>query len=593
MTQMDFGIIGNGQVSALIDRTGKMIWCCLPDPDSPSVFAHLLDSKKGGFWEIAPESMSPSSECRVTQRYLKNTAVLSTCFFKGEDPAFELLDFAPLPSQKDQGLPPIHFIRVLRPLQSTLKIRSRCLPRFEYGAQSPRLVSHPSCISWQSPRQRLFLTSSFPLDALLHERPLELNSTQFMILSTEPWEKVPSLAEVLEEWSTTLESWEKWVRSCRIPQLFQHEVIRSAITLKLLCFESTGAILAALTTSLPEGPEPGRTWDYRSCWWRDAYFVVRAFYSLGRLQEVQQFAKFILKVVHSEPSGLLRPVYGLRGEKFWTEKILKSLSGFKGLGPVRRGNAAYAMDQFDAYGEVFFVLSLIYTDQRFEGVDRQSIFEVMHFLVNQCREKFTQPDAGIWEFRGQKRHFLFSKFVMCSAVQRAAEIAQCQGLRTLSCEWAAAAHRMSQEIHSRGWREKEQWFAQSYSDSIPDASNLLMPEFGFVRDQDPRFIKMVYSYEHALVSDSTTFRYRVADDFGVPKTAFLACSFWRVNALWRVGQKRKAYEVFQQILRHSNHLGLLSEDIDPRSGELWGNFPQSYSHAGLIHSALLIQAKKR
>ena len=585
MTQLDFGLIGNCQVSALIDQRGKMIWACMPDPQSPSVFSHLLDEEKGEAWSFDLIQVSSSEKVGISQEYLKNSAILSTRLILDRHTEFQILDFAPRYIFGQSYHRPPQLIRVLKPIRGTPHILLNFQPKLDYGLIEPHLTIHSQVIELKGDTQKLYLTTLLPLIHITEVIPFQLDTTQVFVLShAEPYAQI-SVEKIYDELGATLKYWRGWSQNIKLSSELQREVIRSAITLKLHCFESTGAILAATTTSIPEGPEPGRTWDYRYCWLRDSYFVISSFYELGKIEEVEGFLKFFLNLWEAEGFGVLQPVYGLKGEKLLTEVELTHLSGFKGLGPVRIGNAAYSMKQLDVYGEMLLVLTLLFFDERTEGFNRRYVFEVIKRLASYCMKSFDEPDAGIWEFRGKHRHFLFSKLMMWAGLFQGAEVAQKLGIKDLSLEWKKMTQVMSDAIYRHGWKNQLGYFSQSYSDHDPDAANLLFSYFGFLKDQDPKLKKMTQAYFNLLKHGKGVYRYRSADDFGIPKTSFIVCSFWMAEALFRVGEVRSAKTLFQDAVLCSNHLGLLSEDFDPLTGELWGNFPQCYSHAGLIHAA--------
>ena len=585
MSQLHYGLIGNGQVSALIDQFGKMIWACLPDPQSPSVFAHLLDDKQGGVWEFEAFTQSAAKKLKFSQEYIKNTAVLSTRVILDERTEFQIIDFAPRYVLGRSHYRPAQLIRVLKPSRGAPEILMRFRPKLNYGLTQPHWKPGSGYLGIQGAPQELYLSTPLSLNHILEETPFKLDAPLFFVLSDAQALPHLSLQQIYDELECTVVYWRRWCQSMVLPTEFQREVIRSAITLKLHCFESTGAILAASTTSIPEGPEPGRTWDYRYCWLRDAYFVISAFYQLGKLEEIEGFLKFFLNVWESEERKVLQPVYGIRGEKKLIETQIPHLRGFHGLGPVRVGNAAYSMKQLDVYGEMLLALSMLFFDERTQKLNRRYLFEVINELASFCKDHFNEADAGIWEFRGTHRHFLFSKLMMWAGVFQGSKVAERLGIRELSRQWRAAAHSMSETIHAEGWKTQLGYFSQAYDNTDADAANLLFPYLGFMRDQDPKLKKMIRTYAELLRHGRGVFRYRSADDFGVPKTSFIVCSFWMAEALFRVGEVRGAKTVFKDAVSCSNPLGLLSEDFDPLSGELWGNFPQCYSHAGLIHAA--------
>jgi GH15 family glucan-1,4-alpha-glucosidase len=420
---------------------------------------------------------------------------------------------------------------------------------------------------------------------VLDETPFELKESKHFALSYgAPF--VGTLKFGLEEQlDRTLAYWRSWAKACNIPFEFQNEVLRSALALKLHIFEDTGAIIAATTTSLPEGPERGRCWDYRYCWLRDAYFVVTALNRLGQFDEMEAFIRFLQNIVSNEPTKRLQPVYGIGGEKELLERELPWLAGFRNFGPVRVGNAAWKMEQHDVYGEMVLAITPTFFDRRLDRTDQDQALRNVQELVAQAQSCFERPDAGIWEFRGEMRHSVFSKLMNWAAVDRGVRIAGHIGRHDLAAAWAPARERMREEIERRGWSEREQIYTQSYGGDSPDAANLLFSGVNFVSYRDERFQKMIENYHRALRVGRGVYRYRTPDDFGIPKTTFTVCAFWMADALWGAGRKAEARELFSSVIHKANHVGLLSEDMDPETGELWGNFPQTYSHVGLINTA--------
>ena len=588
MSQLDFGIIGNCQISALIDKDGKMIWCCMPRLDSPSVFAALLDSERGGFWSIEPMGVATGEKYEVHQSYMRNTNVLTTRFTLEDKSEFEVIDFMPRYSKGDDYYRPPQVVRIVRPCKGLPKIIVRCRPRFEYGQYEPETLNLASDIKFQSHGESLYLSTDASISYILHETPFELKESKHFVLSYGvPYQGTLKFG-LEEQLDRTLHYWRNWAKHCNIPFEFQSEVIRSALALKLHIFEDTGAIIAATTTSIPEGPEGGRTWDYRYCWLRDAYFVVTALNRLGQFEEMEHFISYLQNICASESSGSLQPVYGIDGRKELIERELPWLKGFKGYGPVRVGNAAYKMDQYDVYGEMVLAITPTFFDRRMDRTDQEKALKNVRQLIEQAILSFEMPDAGIWEFRGEKKHSVFSKLMSWAAVDRGVRIAGHIGRHDLVSEWSPIRERMRNQIEVMGWNEKVGFYTQSYGGDSPDAANLILPIINFISPKDERFQKTIQAYDQILHAGRGVYRYRTADDFGIPKTTFTVCAFWMADALWGAGRKGEARELFSAVVHQSNHLGLLSEDMAPETGELWGNFPQTYSHVGLINTAMKI-----
>ena len=586
MSQLDYGLIGNCQVSALIDKAGRVSWCCMPRLDGPSIFASILDAEHGGFWSIEPVAGQAVWETR--QSYLQNTNVLVTLFSSDMGDQFELIDFMPRYEKSYSIHRPPQLNRILRPLKGIPRVVVRCRPRFNYGKDTPQLIMGSGEILYRGEDSAVYLKSDAPISYIVDEVPFELKESKHFILSHGVQFSEPIKFASEEQLDRTVAYWRSWAKHCNIPFEFQNEVIRSALVLKLHIYEDTGAIIAATTTSIPEGPEGGRNWDYRYCWLRDAYFVITALNRLGQFDEMEQFIRYLQNLASSEPAGVLQPVYGISGEKELVERELPWLAGFKGLGPVRVGNAAYKMEQHDVYGEMVMALTPTFFDRRIDRTDQDQALRNVRQLIERAITTFEQPDAGIWEFRGRKEHSVFSKLMNWAAVDRGVRIAGHIGRHDLVSEWAPVREEMKKSIELNAWNEKAGFYTQSYGGDSPDAANLLLPAINFVSHRDERFQKTINVYERMLRVGKGVYRYRTSDDFGVPKTTFTVCAFWMADALWGSGRKAEARELFSSVIHRANHVGLLSEDMDPETGELWGNFPQTYSHVGLINTAMRI-----
>jgi GH15 family glucan-1,4-alpha-glucosidase len=586
MSQLDYGLIGNCQISALVDKGGKVVWCCMPKFDAASVFASMLDDERGGFWSIEPAPSDASERWESRQHYMRNTNVLITTYTSSVGNSYEIVDFIPR-FQRSSGAihKPVQIIRILRPLRGMPRVVVKCRPRFEYGRDEPRATNMSSFISYETQETSCFLSSDASISYIMGETPFELKESKHFVLSYGAPFTGPLKFEAEEQLDRTIAYWRSWAKNCNIPFEFQNEVLRSALALKLHIYEDTGAIIAATTTSLPEGPERGRNWDYRYCWLRDAYFVVTALNRLGQFDEMEAFIRYLQNIGASEPSKILQPVYGIGGEKELAEREIPWLSGYKGYGPVRVGNAAWKMEQHDVYGEMVLAITPTFFDRRLDRTDQDQALRNVQQLIEQAIITFEKPDAGIWEFRGEMKHSVFSKLMNWAAVDRGVRIAGHIGRHDLVSEWAPVRERMRAEIEKKGWNERDHMYTQSYGSEGPDAANLLFPAVNFVSGRDERFQKMLETYAKDLRVGRGVYRYRTADDFGVPKTTFTVCAFWMADALWGAGRKAEARELFSSVIHKANHVGLLSEDMNPETGELWGNFPQTYSHVGMINTA--------
>ncbi|MBY0471536.1 glycoside hydrolase family 15 protein [bacterium] len=584
MGQLDYALIGNCQSSALIDKQGCIVWACLPRFDSEAVFASLLGDEKAGIWSILPEN----GDYETKQRYLQNTNVVRTEFHLKNGDRFDLIDFMPRFQERDEYYRSPQIIRIIRPVKGNPRIKVRFQPRFNYGNVTPDVASTSEGIVYRNDSTRIYLKTDVPSTYILENQTFELSGDRYFVLSHgEPFGH--ALRFGCEEFfERTTAYWRTWVKHCSIPFEYQDAVIRSALALKLHIFEDTGAIIAATTTSIPESPDGGRTWDYRYCWLRDAYFVINVLNRLGHFEEMERFIQYLHNIAVTEPGAELQPVYGIGGERELHERELPWLKGFKGIGPVRVGNAAYAHAQYDVYGEMVLAVTPLFFDTRLDRIDHQRAFENVRRLVDQATAAFDKPDSGIWEFRSEQKHYVFSKLMCWAAVDRGIKIATKLGVQNEYGRWAEIRDRMRDHIENQGWNEELGFYTQAIKGVNPDASNLLMSAVNFHSGKDEKFRRTVERYEKLLMNDGYLFRYKNKDDFGVPKHAFTICTFWLIDALASMGRNQEAKDVFARVLSRSNHVGLLSEDVDPIGGELWGNFPQAYSHVGVINSAFLL-----
>jgi pentatricopeptide repeat protein len=363
-------------------------------------------------------------------------------------------------------------------------------------------------------------------------------------------------------------------------------VIRAAIALKLCTFEDTGALVAAMTTSVPEAPNTERNWDYRYCWLRDSFFMVHALNRLGATNTMEAYLRYILDVASAADEGRLQPVYGIGGESHLPERVVDSLPGYRGMGPVRVGNQAYEQIQNDVYGSVIMSGTQFFFDRRLSVTGDTRQFELLEVLGERARELYKAADAGIWEYRGRARVHTFSSLMCWAGCDRLARIGAQLGHVDRSRRWTRIAAEIRDEILANGWNSERGCFVESFGGTDLDASMLLVHELGFLSADDPRFVGTVKAVEEELLQDGHVFRYRAADDFGEPESAFNICTFWYINALAALGRREEARELFGQMLERRNALGMLAEDLNPATGEQWGNFPQTYSMAGIINGAL-------
>jgi GH15 family glucan-1,4-alpha-glucosidase len=573
------GLIGNCSYNALI-QAGRVVWLCWPRPDSSFVFGELLDAARGGAFAI--ESAAPGA---VHVEYVENTNVLRT-EFRGDDGAFEVIDFAPRFQRFDRWYRPTMLVRIVRPLAGEPRLCVRCEPAYDYGRQRPTPWLASNHLQWGGLPAPLRLTTNAPLTYVHDSTPfLLVRDLHFVLTWGEPLEA--PLEETAEAFLVqTRDAWRRWVKSGRIPREWQPEVIRSALTLKLHQYDDTGALLAATTTSIPEAPGSGRTWDYRFCWLRDAYFTLNAFERMGHVEEMERFLGY-LRNLCGDGQQELQPVYGIGGERALDERILEHLAGYRGDGPVRIGNQAFAQRQNDVYGELILAISRLLLDVRFRsGGGVEGARTLVHGLVSQIEQRLEEPDAGLWELRGQKQLHTFTLLTHWAGATRAFEIATVLGLPALRDRSAAIAERAAAILWQRCWNDEIGAFAQAAGGRNLDASGLLALHFGFLAGDDPRAARMVAAVERQLLLPNGLLRrYDVADDFGVPEAAFTVCTFWLAEALAMVGRADDARRVFEHVLALHNGLGLYAEDLLVDGNVQAGNFPQTYSHVGLINTA--------
>lgn len=583
MSNLDLGIIGNCGIAALIDKKANIVWSCLPRFDKDPVFHALLGSPEDapgeGVYSVILEDFVSSE-----QSYIPNTALLRTVLH-GERGSVEIVDFVPRFQWRDRTFRPQMLVRRITPLNGAPRIRIRIKPRFEYGLWAPKVTFGSNHIRYVGPQSAIRLTTDAPIDYLIDEiafnlaEPLSLILGPDETLSEGPGETAENFQKRTEHY------WKTWVHRLTLPPDWQDAVIRAAITLKLCAYEPTGAIVAALTTSIPEAAETERNWDYRYCWIRDALFVVRALNSLSAVKTMEDYVRWIMNIM-AKTNGHIQPVYGVGLESQLTERVIDQLGGYRETKPVRVGNQAYEHFQHDTYGNLVLGISQAFFDKRLLAPAGVEDFCKLEFAGEQSFKLYDQPDAGMWELRHRARIHTSSSVMCWAACDRLGKIAAHLDLEDRAALWEERAGQIKETILERAWSDKRQAFVESFEGEHLDASVLLMSEVGFIDPKDPRFISTIDRIEEVLARGPHMMRYEAADDFGMPKTAFNVCAFWRVDALARAGYRERAKEIFEALLETRNHLGLMSEDTDFVTGEAWGNFPQTYSMVGIINGAV-------
>lgn len=576
---LDHGAIGNGRVLALVAPTTAIEWLCLPRFDSPAVFASLLDAEQGGTFRL--DAVRPVGS---HMEYVRNTNVLRTRVTTG-DGEFDVFDFAPRIASGAGHEAPLEIHRLLLPVRGEPRVTVRFDPRPDFARAEPQVLPTETGLEVRFGAQRLFLRSNVPSAYLLNGNPVRVDHPRYFVLSYGKPSASDSAAAVQRVLRQTIDGWHAWAKTCALPSFCADEVLRSALCLKLHAFSDTGAIIAAATTSIPEALGTERTWDYRFCWLRDSAFVVEALRRLSQLAEGEAFVRFLRDVAEG---GALQPVYGVGGERELPESLLPHLAGFCGTRPVRTGNAAAVQQQNDLMGEMVLCLDTLMSDPRIVTDSDVHLMDLVERLVEEAIVASPQADMGLWEYRTALRHHTFGRVMCWVAADRGARLAQVRGRDDLARRWGAWAAAEREEVLARAYNADLGYFTQGLDGVHPDASNLLLATVGFIEPSDARFVSTVRAYERVLVENGLMLRYRHDDDLGRPSTAFSICSFWWAEALALIGDLDAATAVFRRLLRYANPLGLYSEGIDPASGRLLGNFPQAYSHVGLIHAAITI-----
>nr|UHN91757.1 GH15 trehalase [Microvirga sp.] len=592
MSSLDLAVIGNCMISALIDRRAQIVWSCFPRIDGDPVFSALLDCPEGqtdaeqkGVFAI---DMVGMVSCE--QQYLENTAVLVSRMTDSFGNIVEITDFAPRFKHFDRTFRPPMLIRRVTPVKGRPRIRVRLRPHYDWGSCPPSRTRGSNHLRFVGPDYSLRLTTDASISYIQDERPFVVDRPiSFFFGEDEPLRsEADTTARAFLD--STIDFWRDWVRSLSIPFDWQEAVIRAAITLKLCNFEETGAIVAALTTSVPEAPHTKRNWDYRYCWLRDAYFVIQALNRLGTTKTMEEYLTYITNIVDdmdAKPEQKdMPPLFSITRSPYLEEREAEALAGYRGMGPVRVGNAAYTQIQNDAYGSIVLASVHAFLDKRLIRTGNRALFSHLEKLGQRAIEVFDQPDAGPWELRTKAAVHTFPSVMCWAACDRLVKIAQAMGREDRAAFWRENAERMHKVIDERAYNPEMGTFVSSFDGTDLDATLLLLAELDFVKPDDPRFIATVDAVGKTLRRGDLLLRYDVEDDFGRMHTAFMICGFWYVDALNAIGRKEEAKELFEHILSLRNSFGLFSEDADFTTGELWGNFPQTYSMVGLINSAV-------
>jgi GH15 family glucan-1,4-alpha-glucosidase len=588
LDNLDLAVIGNCSFAALLDKAAHIIWCCLPRFDGDPVFNALLSGRNEttaqdaqGFFDVALDELQDTS-----QSYIPNTAVVVTRKQDANGGVIEIIDFAPRFSRFGRRYRPTAIIRIVRPLAGRPRVRVRLRPTFAYGTVAPIITHGSNHIRYVGPDDVLRLTTDAPLSYVMDETWFHLERPLTFWLG--PDETVQGGVGVMAQdyLQETVTYWKTWVRTLAISAEWQEAVIRAAITLKLCWFEETGAIVAALTTSIPEAANSGRNWDYRYCWLRDSYYVVQALNRLGAIDIMESYLVYLRNLPGVSNGGHLQPVYGIALEHNLDEREVPSLAGYRGMGPVRVGNQAYQHFQFDVYGQVILSAAQAFFDVRLLAPATHDHFFQLEQVGEQAYAHHAKPDAGLWELRTMAREHTYTQAMCWAACDRLARIAAHLGLHDRAARWQERAATIRTWIDRECWNSQLNSFVTAAGGEDVDASLLELADLGFLSGTDPRFLSTLELIKTRLLKGAHVYRYVGRDDFGYPETAFNICTFWYIDALRRAGDAEGARAIYTTLLACRNHVGLLSEDIDVANNELWGNYPQTYAQVGIINCAM-------
>lgn len=573
---LEYGIVGNCHTSALISKEGDVDWMCYPTFDSPSVFASLLDEEQGGSF-----SVDTKNDYETDQYYLDRNAILITDFIR-DNKAFRVFDFFPryksiIPENGEEKQKNF-FIRIIEPLRGTPELTASFNPQLDYARGETR-IEKDGCICKATKDDALWLKTNTEPDTF------KLDDRTFFAIGDETVKDI-TLKKALGLKRHTEKYWNNWVNSLVLPKQNRDTIIRSAITLKLLTYDKTGAIIAAPTTSIPEEIGTERCWDYRYCWLRDSSYAVDALKKIGRGYESKQLIDFVMRTVDNQED--IQPLYGIEGETALDEETLPHLKGFKNSKPVRIGNDAYKQKQNDIYGEIIDVIYLYFAFYNVEDDMPEKYWNLLENLVEKIRENWKDKDLSIWEFREKKAHYTFSKLMCFVGVDRAIKVAEYFGRDKLVDTWSSLRIDIKDDILENGYDEEREAFTIHYDSPKLDASLLRMTYHEFLDQDDERLQNTVRQIFENLTYEDLVKRYKIEDDFGYSSSAFTICSFWMIHSLYYVGNHEEAQKMYDKLLSKSNHLGLFSEDIGLENKDLLGNFPQAYTHIALINTSILL-----
>lgn len=580
------GVVGNCGFLAHIATNTNVEWMCWPFFDSSFIFGGLLDHEKGGEFSILPASENFESK----QYYVENTNILCTEIHTDEG-TYRVTDFAPRFFQYERYYKPLMLIRKIEPVEGTPRIQVKCRPVGGYGKIRPSRHRSSNHLKFLGMEEEVRLTTNISLTYIVEEQHFVLNEAKYLVLTYGAPLEAPIVSTAEAFLRETRNYWRKWVKSTSIGDFAQSQVIRSALVLKIHQFEDTGAIIAAATTSLPESPGSGRNWDYRFCWLRDTYYTLNAFNNIGHFEELELYFNYIANIsIKAKENERYQPLYSISGSDKLLERVLE-LDGYKGNKPVRVGNQAYEHIQNDVYGQILISLLPLYIDQRFITDERTESYKLVMDVLQKINDTIDEPDAGLWEFRNLAQYHCYTylfHWAGSSAALRVAKMINDPKMAKLARELQQKAAAKIEECYD----PERGVYTQAVGNDNLDASTLQLIMMNYLDPKSERARSHLRVIEKELRGErGLMYRYLHSDDFGTPETTFMICSFWYIEALACVGEVDKAIDEFQAVVKYTNHLGLLSEDVDAKTASQWGNFPQAYSHVGLMNAAYRITNK--
>lgn len=579
------GLIGNCSYIAHIDKNTNISWLCMPRFDSDFLFGSMLDKEKGGEFTILP----PDDNYTSWQEYRENSNILDTYVKTAEGEAYKVTDFAPRFYNFDRYFKPSMVIRKIEPIKGEPKIKINCHPVSDYGKNKLKAIPESNHIQYSGRDQEVRLTTNCSITYIMEEKAFHLQKAVYLVLTYGSPLEAPIESTVENFLNATLKYWRNWVKSTSIPNFHQRLVVRSSLVLKIHQYEDTGGIIASSTSSLPESPGSTRNWDYRYCWMRDAYYTLNVFNHLGHFEELERYFEY-LQNLPTDNRGRYQPLYAITGSSKLIE-VISDLDGYRGEKPVRFGNDAYTHIQNDLYGQVLVSLLPLYADKRFVESEKSHSKPFIYNLLDKIEETMDEKDAGLWEFRNLKQEhcytFLFHWAGSCAAIK----IAERMNDTEMMEKAIDLKNKAMQKIEACYIPERKA-YAQAIESKHMDASTLQLITMGYFGDDIEKANNHLKALEEDLLAKNFLFyRYKHQDDFGAPETTFLICAFWYIEALACVNRLDEAMEGFETLSKYCNHLNLFSEDVDQHTGSQWGNFPQTYSHVGLLNAAYRIDKK--